>query len=90
MVERSLSMREVPGSMPGSSTFFPLLVHLGLPDSSHFLDFRSTCSGLIATASGDDAIRIFQEVTLCVSMVCTSCVHCVYIVCTQRRLDTLM
>jgi hypothetical protein len=25
MVERSLSMREVPGSMPGFSTFFPYL-----------------------------------------------------------------
>ena len=24
--------------------------------------YRSVCSGLIATASGDDAIRIFQEV----------------------------
>ena len=26
MVERSLSMREVPGSMPGTSTFFSVLL----------------------------------------------------------------
>ena len=87
MVERSLSVREVPRSMPGSSTFvvclfcccccliFSMLVFLMVHIFLVWMAiFRSTCSGLIATASGDDTIRIFQEVCmvmLCVLIMCT-------------------
>ena len=47
MVERSLSMREVPGSMPGISTFFPFVMLCVCYLLKHY-EIECECQGDVA------------------------------------------